>query len=150
MIRYTYWTENDNVTWSQYNLALKLLWWGDCLNSTWIPDKKSRFIGQWTGRRISMGTLSKLTWEKKHMCLWWVGISSRAHFKYSLTHKLKGENILISTSHKRSALRWSTVEIFEAESPLFHQNYEENKKTTEEIFNDINYSWRKETMLYIF
>lgn len=33
-------------TCSQYSWALRLRWCSDCLNSTWIPDKKFLLTGQ--------------------------------------------------------------------------------------------------------
>lgn len=137
------WTENDNVTWSQYNLALKLLWWGDCLNSIWIPDKKSRFIGHWTGKRISMGTLSKLTWEKKYMCSWPLGISSVAHFKNPFTHNLKGKSILISLCHQKICRKGIYSWDLRNRIITFPPKLWRKQKLIGEIFNYINCSWRK-------
>lgn len=49
------------LTCSQCTWALRLRWFADCLNSTWMPDRKFLLTGQEEGWRIIIGVLLRFT-----------------------------------------------------------------------------------------
>ncbi len=50
-------------TCSQCSWALRLRWCSDCLNSTWIPDRKFLLTGQENGWRIIIVAPTRFTWQ---------------------------------------------------------------------------------------
>lgn len=57
------WDSGQVFTWSQCSWALRLRWCCDCLNSTWIPDRKFLLTWQENGWRIIMVAPLRLTWR---------------------------------------------------------------------------------------